>query len=323
MTQADFISKYGRMAMKYPFANNDTTNFTAIEQTKAAGDFNFETGFNTPYSAPKSGGGKFVTRKEMNAIGNLASRNNYYDICGGINTFDQSLCDLIGGYPKGAILEYLLGLKLYKVISMVDNNTVNFVNDGIDTVNWQYLNQDNAEAGREIALQFNIDAGAQYTIGVFKAAKTSDTFLIENKATKKYTTTEVLKQTLTDTDSAQVPYGTAILLNDLGTSYTSIPDPPYTGSGTSTNGWVALSSDCGRIIFISSSGAAIVDVNYDTYSFPTFSGLIKDHFYAAMAFGYFRDAQYTGQEDTGIDSTKIVNVAVSKYSLSGKVTLYY
>lgn len=320
MTQADFISKYGRMAMKYPFANNDTTNFTAIEQTKAAGDFNFETGFNTPYSAPKSGGGKFVTRKEMNAIGNLASRNNYYDICGGINTFDQSLCDLIGGYPKGAILEYLLGLKLYKVISMVDNNTVNFVNDGIDTVNWQYLNQDNAEAGREVAMTFSVSVSSQSTIGVFQAAKSTSTFLCENKLTQNYSASSTMIIPMREIDIERVPFGTALLISDLGTSYSSIPDPP-TSSGSST--WKSLSGNYGEIVLGTVASLARITVDIDYWNFDQFSGLTKDHYYAILAFGAFQDAQFAGQEDTTASAQSVADVTISKFSLSGKFTIYY
>lgn len=315
MTQADFIAKYGRMAMKYPFANNDTTNFTAIEQTKAAGDFNFETGFNTPYSAPKSGGGKFVTRKEMNAIGNLASRNNYYDICGGINTFDQSLCDLIGGYPKGAILEYLLGLKLYKVMSMVDNNTVNFITDGIDTVNWQYLNQDNAEAGREVALSFSVSLSSAATIGVFQAAKSSSTFLCEDNLNKTYSASSSLVIPMDNIDSDIVSYGHNILIYDLGTSYSEIPTPDQT--------WSTISGNSG-LISLKKTSATLQKVNVEITPtiFPLFDGLVKDHFYAVCAYGAFQDAAYIDQEGSATAPTK-VTLSVSKYSLSGKFTIYY
>lgn len=128
--------------MPCPFGDNDSANISPILSAPAQGDFNFETGFNTPYSAPKSNGGKFVTRMEMNAIGNLASRNDFYGMCGGLNTFSAKLASAIGGYPKGAVLDYVVGYKLYRVISLVDDNVTDFTVKGIDGVNWQYLNVD-------------------------------------------------------------------------------------------------------------------------------------------------------------------------------------
>lgn len=149
MTQADFNSKYGRLAMPCPFGNNDSANIEEIKKTAEAGDFNFETGFKTSYSAPSSNSGKFVKRTEINAIGNLASRNDFYYSCGGLNTFDSAIADAINGYPKGAVLDYIVGYKLYKVISLVDANKVDFISNGIDGVNWQYLNSNIPEIGDE------------------------------------------------------------------------------------------------------------------------------------------------------------------------------
>ena len=170
MTQADFNSKYGRLSMPCPFGNNDSANITQIASTAAAGDFNFETGFATPYSSPKSNGGKFVTRKEINAIGNLASRNVFYRMCGGLNTFDPNICISIGGYHKGAILDYVEVTNykyiVSKVISLIDSNKVDFtsstidqdliskgiVNGSVDNVNWAFCNEELATPSSSIKL---------------------------------------------------------------------------------------------------------------------------------------------------------------------------
>lgn len=61
---------------------------------------------------------------------------------GGIITFNQSVSDAIGGYPKGAILDYIdSNNKFSKVKSLIDDNTNNFIdNPGyIDNTNWQKL----------------------------------------------------------------------------------------------------------------------------------------------------------------------------------------
>ena len=94
---------------------------------------NFADGFPSVYEAPSSNNGKFVTRGEMNAIGNLASANEFARACGGIVTFDQRLATKIGGYPRGAVLEMLSGLDYARVVSLVDDNLVDFTGNSIDT----------------------------------------------------------------------------------------------------------------------------------------------------------------------------------------------
>lgn len=60
---------------------------------------------------------------------------------GGIITFDADVSALIGGYPQGAILDYEADGILYKVISLIDDNTYNFVSDrsNIDGAKWKYI----------------------------------------------------------------------------------------------------------------------------------------------------------------------------------------
>lgn len=317
MTQADFNSKYGRLAMPCPFGNNDSANIAQIADAKSKSNFNFETGFATPYSAPKSKGGTFVTRKEMNAIGNLASRNDFYRMCGGLNTFDASIANSIGGYPKGAVLEHIVGYKLYKVISLVDSNKWNFVVDGIDGVNWQYLNQDIAEAEREKAFSFGINANSQTTIGVFKSAKTTDTFLVESKIEKVYSGSSTYTEIMSSMDTIKIlDSGAAIIMYDLGTSYTAIPDP--------FDGWKTLYGQVDKISLTKQQNVKSVNIDtirWDTGGFVT--GLTKDHYYAVLAYGAFRDLTYSGQESSSITDSTSVTFAESKFSLSGTFTIFY
>jgi hypothetical protein len=62
----------------------------------------------------------------MNYLGNIATKNDYYKMCGGINTFDPVFAGKIGGYPKDAILDYFDGINLFKVISLVEDNKHDF-----------------------------------------------------------------------------------------------------------------------------------------------------------------------------------------------------
>ena len=150
MTKTD--AYFYRLAMPCPFATDSGAALTPIANT-TGNDVNFHEGFPSVYSAPASNGGKFVTRGEMNAIGNLASQNQFYFLAGGINTFDEDFCTQIGGYPEGAVLEINEGNIIIKVISLKDNNKVNFngntspvgkangIVDGfVDGQNWNYAN---------------------------------------------------------------------------------------------------------------------------------------------------------------------------------------
>lgn len=136
-----------RLAMPRPFAKGENdAPLTPIESSEGV-NVNFYNGFPSVYSSPHSDGGKYITRGEMNAIGNLASQNQFYFLAGGINTFDEEFCNAIGGYPQGAVLDAnQLGV-IRKVVSLKDNNKVNFnggstiegITDGyVDGVNWQY-----------------------------------------------------------------------------------------------------------------------------------------------------------------------------------------
>ena len=150
MTSAQVPS---RIAMPCPFGGFGTENITPIQNLSGA-DVNFPDGFPSIYGAPADNNGRFVTRKEMNAIGNLASNDLFYHKCGGLNTFDAAFCAAVGGYPRGAILEYVAGTQIYNVMSLVDNNMVDFtgadhssditeISTGtVDGINWTYCNKD-------------------------------------------------------------------------------------------------------------------------------------------------------------------------------------
>lgn len=143
-----------RLYIPQPFASGDgsvVADLTPID-TISGDKVNFVDGFPSVYGSPTSQGGKLMTRGEMNAIGHLASVNEYYRRCGGINTFDPELAMKIGGYPRGAVLEIIEDLDYHKVVSLIDDNKVDFNGDtlteqqiaagitlgSIDGVNWAY-----------------------------------------------------------------------------------------------------------------------------------------------------------------------------------------
>lgn len=166
MTKAEADLKAAGLMIPQPFAAGDNTHLSAykpIDVDPVSNDVNFVEGFTAAFSAPTSQNGRYVTRQEMNAIGHLASVNEFKRQVGGIVTYNPTLATKIGGYPKYAVLEYLNGLNYYRVISLVENNLVNFTEVGVDGVNWAFCEQGIVTDSNptETAL-FEIPAGTVY-----------------------------------------------------------------------------------------------------------------------------------------------------------------
>lgn len=142
-----------RIVMPCPFGGFGNDNIIQIGSVSGT-DMNYPDGFPPAYGAPTENNGKFVLRKEMNALGKAATNDLFYHKCGGLNTFDADFCAAVGGYPRGAILEYVVGTQIFEIMSLVDNNKVDFTgadhsSDGtgissgtVDGINWIYCNKD-------------------------------------------------------------------------------------------------------------------------------------------------------------------------------------
>ena len=212
MTSAQVPS---RIAIKRPFAESGL--ITPIQD--ASGDsVNYPQGFPSIYGVPASEGGKYVGRGEINAIGNVATNDLFYHKCGGINTFDAAFAEKVGGYPKGAVLQYLNGNYIYDVISLIDNNMFDFVaSNTIDGANWAYCNKETSSSDRILVVESSTTVNANNSqgllLGVFKAPK-SGFIVFEGNYTVN--TQVVTKATKTNA-------GFAVALYDLGASYTTIP----------------------------------------------------------------------------------------------------
>ena len=219
MTSAEVPS---RLPMLKPFAFNGTRD--AIPDS--TGDFmNITQGFPSVYGIPKSSGGKYVSRSDMNSLGFLATNDIFYHKCGGLNTFDASFSDKIGGYPKGAVLQFLNGNYLYNVISLHDNNTFNFVSENsINGIDWAYCNEEMASTDRILMLESNqtlFSTGTNtspttYTetfLGVFKATK-SGPVIFEGGVEP------IIVRPVPQPEGA---IGVGIFIIDLGESYNEIP----------------------------------------------------------------------------------------------------
>lgn len=142
-----------RLYIPQPFASKAGARKSTID-TLSSDNVNFEDGFPSVFATPPSQGGKLVDRGDMNAVGNIATHNQFFRMMGGIYTFDPDLAIKHGGYPRGAILEGLSGVNYYRVVSLIDDNMVDFtgnatqeqVNQGViigevDNINWAYCEQ--------------------------------------------------------------------------------------------------------------------------------------------------------------------------------------
>ena len=212
MTSAQVPS---RIAIKRPFAESGL--ITPIQDT--SGDsVNYPQGFPSIYGVPASEGGKYVGRGEINAIGNVATNDLFYHKCGGINTFDAAFAEKVGGYPKGAVLQYLNGNYIYDVISLIDNNMFDFASSNtIDGANWAYCNKETSSSDRILVVESSTTVNANNSqgllLGVFKAPKNGFIVFEGN-----YTVNTQVGVSADGTNA-----GFAVALYDLGASYTTIP----------------------------------------------------------------------------------------------------
>ena len=212
MTSAQVPS---RIAIKRPFAESGL--ITPFQDT--SGDsVNYPQGFPSIYGVPASEGGKYVGRGEINAIGNVATNDLFYHKCGGINTFDAAFAEKVGGYPKGAVLQYLNGNYIYDVISLIDNNMFDFASSNtIDGANWAYCNKETSSSDRILVVESSTTVNANNSqgllLGVFKAPKNGFIVFEGN-----YTVNTQVGVSADGTNA-----GFAVALYDLGASYTTIP----------------------------------------------------------------------------------------------------
>lgn len=246
MTRSDAV--FYRLAMPCPFAGKSNAVITPIENTDA-GNVNFETGFPSAYSAPASNNGKYVSRGEMNAIGNLASQNQFFFLAGGVNTFDAEFAAAIGGYPEGAVLKYLNNGYLYDVISLVDNNTYNFTANGVDGVNWKYLSVTEKLVFDDVFFEGGSGLSVGTTFLGSVVAKKSGTFALVNSISPVLSG-ELVQWSYSGVSNLAIPSGCGLMIREVGDgeSASSIDIPkPVEGSTTYAamdwNGWKSLSGD--------------------------------------------------------------------------------
>lgn len=135
-------------AMPAPLAYDGTKNKipAAATGTNAA---SLEEGFPEVTSVPKTDGGLPPQRADFNGMFYLSTDQRTYLQNGGIITFDEEVSEAIGGYPKGAVLDYVVGSDFTKVRSLIEDNTYNFLETPlyIDDEKWEFLDFGGSGAG--------------------------------------------------------------------------------------------------------------------------------------------------------------------------------
>ena len=323
MTATQFAdSKYKPMAFSMPFGANNAANYVMPKTAQDASNPNFLDGFPSAYSAPKSGGGKYVTREEMNGIGNLASRFEFFRRVGGLVTFDAALASSIGGYPAGCVLDYLDGYNLHKVFSLVDNNSVDFTSVGVDNVNWAFLNVDQAQIGTTAFAVSGIP-NASATLGVFRASKTG--MLILDSDIKQEFSEGTYTISYPGPGEFRETEGWAIAMVDLGSGSSPSTFPSVTWYNTSqTVNWNGYTSVVGTMstIFFKQSGTNVSWTYTGTVPPQSNLAVTKDHWYGLVLWNWNGRECSIYEMTTGANASSFTLMA-RPFTVAGSFRLYY
>ena len=243
-----------RVAMPCPFA--DEGDVASIGDT-TGNTINFKDGFPEVYSTPPSGSGKLVQRNEVNALGKVATQNQFYHQCGGINTFDATFAGKIVGYPKGAVLDFISGDRLYKVISLTENNQVDFTNVGIDNINWAILNTDSPIGERTIYDGPISSSVGQNLIAKFHPSRDCYLTLTSNIS--------IAKERIYGTATGNPQYPTIVLTNGTsgfnGVSVVIYESDNDTNVPSTWNSWKKLTGDY-RAFSVSNNSLSFTSLPY-------------------------------------------------------------
>jgi len=134
---ANTVNNFPLRPMKTPFAgtalisaNTSSVGGINVSTLPATGDnvANVATGFPETFSTSITKGGKYIKRADVNAMGYIATIMAFRQQMGMPNEWNKQICDAIGGYPKGAVLDYCIWngsviQETYKITSLTDDNT--------------------------------------------------------------------------------------------------------------------------------------------------------------------------------------------------------
>lgn len=221
--------------------------FPTPSSTVIAAGVSLAHGFDSSYDVPAINGGSLLDTKVLNSVLSLVSRDAAYRQAGGIYTFEQELSDIIGGYPEGAILQYLdANGTLHYLRSLEDNNTSNFVRDGIDSTKWAFClpaetsrNLPTVDWGSNNAVRYRLATINEYTTR--RDSISTDTYYTLASGTfssSGYVNTVVTGNPAAGPDFDKIPNGVRVRHNflmcvggnDAGDITSANPDQIISGS---------------------------------------------------------------------------------------------
>lgn len=330
MTQEQFNQNYGRIAMPKPFAHDGLIT-PIVDIGDSTHPVNFADGFPSEYSAPHSKGGKYVTRGEFNAIGNLATRNDFYKACGGLNTFNAALASKIGGYPKGAVLDHVInGSAVRRIMSYVDNNLVNPSSGGIGSNGWIFCDIEQP-AILDTVFRMNV-YNATGVLGIFKSESDVDNVAVGPgfvvTELRDLSTKINIEQYSASSPAKMHTYltGYAILIKDLGTTpSTSVVDLPSFSIASDNTSVTWNYNEWKSVISTLSVKACKVVGQYEfnliDYPYSNFSsGLIGGHYYSVAIY----TSQNQFESENVVEEPKDTwywNIYSKKIDISGEVKI--
>lgn len=137
------LSQYGIEVQGSP-NNGDTIvvdygiNLSTIPKSSSDNSVSFDMGYTSSYDNAGQNP-KPIERTKMNWLFRLLSQGSFFGQTGIRYTFNSAVSTEIGGYPLGAVLALDDGTSIRNVVSLVDNNTYDFVTNGVDNQHWKYL----------------------------------------------------------------------------------------------------------------------------------------------------------------------------------------
>ena len=137
-TQLESI-KDGILAIPNLFAYDATgdKNILQVPDTHST-DVCFKNGYPAGYDNTSSSN-KSIERNKFNWLLRALSQASYFGQTGIRYTYNSAVSSAIDGYPLGAVLAHDDGISIRNVVSLVDNNTYDFVTNGVDNQHWKYL----------------------------------------------------------------------------------------------------------------------------------------------------------------------------------------
>ena len=240
---------------------------TIIKESEGTGPDPDNPSSQVPFAGEIDSTARVITRRQVNAIGNLGTQEQFFEQCGGYHTFDKDICTAIGGYPEGAVLRFYdeSTNTLRTVKSLKNNNEDNFLEDRGYIGSLQYVYDDEKKVSW-VYMDNNPEVGISVDYSDF--IDLSDVLLINNGLPDLY----------------EVPYDSFLQLWALGylecESLLREPQDDWEyliGQIQSGDGWSYINESFNGTFTTMATGRSYIDV-YNVDNFKYSSSVIGGYF---------------------------------------------